>query len=107
MTKLQIQETQNIQMTGTIMLGDYTNRTIDVKPGTYQAARLSDGEYFGLAMVNVDYLNQHYQGDINQLLHDDSKIQVQAQLGIDSASYGFISLEDQNARQRLGKFGNQ
>lgn len=103
MTKLQIQEAQNIQMTGTVMLGDYTNRTIDVKPGSYQAVRLSDGEYFGLAMVHQDYLNQHYQGDINQLLRDDSKIQVQAQLGIDSASYGFISLDDQNARQRFGQ----
>lgn len=28
MTKLQIQEAQNIQMTGTVMLGDYTNRTM-------------------------------------------------------------------------------
>ena len=102
MTKLQIQEASNIQMTGTVMLGDYTNRTIDVKPGTYKATRLSDGEYFGLAMVNVDYINQRYQGDINKLLRDDSKIQVQAQLGIDSASYGFISLDDQNPRQRFG-----
>ena len=103
MTKLQIQNAQNIQMTGTVMLGDYTNRTIDVKPGTYQAVRLSDGDYFGLAMVNVDYLNQHYQGDINTLLRDDSNIQVQAELGIDSASYGFISLNDQNPRQRFGQ----
>lgn len=103
MTKLQIQEAQNIQMSGTVMLGDYTNRTIDVKPGSYKAARLSDGEYFGLAMVHQDYLNQHYQGDINRLLLDDSNIQVQAQLGIDSASYGFISLDDQKARQRFGQ----
>lgn len=54
-------------------------------------------------MVHQDYLNQHYQGNINQLLRDDSKIQVQAQLGIDSASYGFISLDEQNPRQRFGQ----